>query len=121
MYLEYARFRRIVRRYYVGATIPMTQGKSSIGKPAVVANATAGLNAGDGDQKEKRDMLSETEMADEAPLVALDERIQAQIGQQLSSFYRELVNQPIPQNFMELLARLDLQEDGQEGGQGEKK
>ena len=44
--------------------------------------------------------------------IVLDERIQAQIGQQLSSFYRDLVNQPIPQNFMDLLSRLDRQEDG---------
>lgn len=47
------------------------------------------------------------------PAPVLDERIQAQIGQQLSSFYKELVNQPIPQTFIDLLAKLDRQEDGQ--------
>ena len=49
---------------------------------------------------------------DDAPVAILDERIQAQIGQQLSSFYKELVNQPIPQNFIDLLAKLDRQEGG---------
>ncbi|MEQ1696333.1 MAG: NepR family anti-sigma factor [Hyphomicrobiaceae bacterium] len=46
------------------------------------------------------------------PHAILDELIQAQIGQQLSSFYKELVNQPIPQNFIDLLAKLDRLEDG---------
>jgi Anti-sigma factor NepR len=50
--------------------------------------------------------------APDEPAAILDERIQTQIGQQLSSFYKELVNQPIPQNFIDLLAKLDRQEDG---------
>jgi hypothetical protein len=49
---------------------------------------------------------------DDGPIAFLDERTQAQIGQQLSNFYKELVNQPIPQNFIDLLAKLDRQEDG---------
>jgi len=55
---------------------------------------------------------SDADGLDDTAGVLLDERVQAQIGQQLTSFYRELVNQPIPQNFMDLLARLDRQEDG---------
>lgn len=50
--------------------------------------------------------------SDDTPLAILDERIQAQIGQQLTNFYKELVNQPIPQNFIDLLAKLDRQEEG---------
>ncbi len=50
--------------------------------------------------------------ADDGQPPVLDERIQAQLGKQLSSFYKELVNQPIPQNFIDLLAKLDRQEDG---------
>ena len=57
-------------------------------------------------------MYNPSTTADDGHHPVLDERIQAQIGKQLSSFYKELVNQPIPQNFIELLAKLDRQEDG---------
>jgi Anti-sigma factor NepR len=62
-------------------------------------------------QKDTAIMQGTTQAPDE-PAAILDERIQTQIGQQLSSFYKELVNQPIPQNFIDLLAKLDRQEDG---------
>lgn len=91
----------------------MTNGKNSIGVEAAsqVASDQADQNA------ECRDTnhimtVNESESSDDASSVVLDERVQAQIGRQLSTFYRELVNQPIPQNFMDLLARLDRQEDG---------
>jgi len=64
-----------------------------------------------GDESETMTAIN-ADGVDDTAGVLLDERVQAQIGQQLTSFYRELVNQPIPQNFMDLLARLDRQEDG---------
>lgn len=63
-------------------------------------------------EKVAADMNLNSTAPDDASAVILDQRIQAQIGHQLASFYRELVNQPIPQNFIDLLAKLDRQEDG---------
>jgi hypothetical protein len=62
--------------------------------------------------KDDAEMMHSNDATEDSSGIVLDERIQAQIGQQLSSFYRDLVNQPIPQNFMDLLSRLDRQEDG---------
>jgi hypothetical protein len=91
----------------------MTQGKNSIDSDgaAQFENAQAGSNADTGEQKAVSNMLKDSDVTDDGTSVILDQRIQAQIGQQLTTFYRELVDQPIPQNFMDLLARLDRQED----------
>ena len=43
---------------------------------------------------------------------ALDERIQGLLGRQLSAYYGELVNEPVPERFLELLSRLDQKERG---------
>lgn len=40
----------------------------------------------------------------------LDERVRAQLGRRLSAYYSELVNQPIPDKFIELLNQLDKRE-----------
>ena len=37
----------------------------------------------------------------------LDEKIRAQLGRQLSAYYNDLVNQPIPDTFIELLKQLE--------------
>ena len=42
----------------------------------------------------------------------LDERIQGLLGRQLSTYYGELVKEPVPQRFLELLSRLDQKERG---------
>ncbi len=63
-------------------------------------------------EKDAADMNFNSTAPDDASAVILDQRIQALIGNQLASFYRELVNQPIPQNFIDLLAKLDRQENG---------
>ena len=39
--------------------------------------------------------------------IPLDQVVQAQIGVQLASYYKDLVAQPIPQKFMDLLASLE--------------
>lgn len=89
---------------------------NKLGKSA--SNGTA-LQSGEAAPVEE---LAGTAACDAAPdhergdlPVALDERIQSQIGQQLSSFYRELVNQPIPDSFMDLLAKLDQAEQKSSG------
>lgn len=43
-------------------------------------------------------------------LPILDERIQLQIGHKLSLYYSMLVDQPIPDKFIKLLAQLDKTE-----------
>jgi len=37
----------------------------------------------------------------------LDSRLQAHIGEQLRSYYAELIDEPVPSRFAELLKRLD--------------
>ncbi len=45
----------------------------------------------------------------------IDEHIQRRIGAKLRSYYDELLNEPIPEKFIELLVKLDEKErkDGQ--------
>lgn len=74
--------------------------------------ATGGCSRPNSTSKEETSLMPGSTFAVDEPPAILDEVIQAQIGQQLSSFYKELVNQPIPQNFIDLLAKLDRQEDG---------
>ena len=45
--------------------------------------------------------------------VLLDELIQAQLGRKLSAYYTDLVNQPIPDTFLDLLKKLEQTEKGQ--------
>jgi hypothetical protein len=40
----------------------------------------------------------------------LDSKVQAELGHQLSLYYSSLVNQPIPDVFISLLAKLDKRE-----------
>ena len=53
-------------------------------------------------------MEFEDTCADE--FVVLDERVRAQLGRQLGAYYGELVKQPIPVAFIELLKKLDSKE-----------
>lgn len=43
----------------------------------------------------------------EAPVPKLDRQIQARIGEQLRSMYDELLQQPVPDRFADLLRKLD--------------
>ena len=47
----------------------------------------------------------------EAMLPILDKEVQAQLGHQLSFYYSSLINQPIPDTFIQLLAKLDKTEN----------
>lgn len=52
------------------------------------------------------------ENLDEA--LQIDEHIQRRIGTKLRSYYDELLNEPIPEKFVELLVKLD-EKERQEG------
>ncbi len=45
----------------------------------------------------------------------LDTDVQAHIGRQLRAGYVDILNQPVPDRFMELLAELDRREDPSNG------
>lgn len=45
-------------------------------------------------------------------VIELDERVRAQLGRQLSKYYNSLVQEPVPDKFLELLKRLDMTEKG---------
>ena len=45
--------------------------------------------------------------------VVLDARIQARLGSQLSAYYSELVKQPVPDAFIDLLKQLEKSEKGE--------
>jgi hypothetical protein len=45
----------------------------------------------------------------------LDRQAQARIGEQLRSMYDDLLKQPVPDRFVELLRKLDAKEDGGTG------
>ena len=45
--------------------------------------------------------------------VVLDAVVQAQLGRRLSVYYADLVNQPIPDTFLDLLKKLEQTEKGQ--------
>lgn len=54
--------------------------------------------------------------SDEVP--RLDRQIQARIGEQLRSMYDELLHQPIPDRFADLLGQLDADKTKRKSGQG---
>jgi Anti-sigma factor NepR len=62
------------------------------------------------DDKEADTMQAEFLPASEKSRVALDDRVRAQLGRQLSAYYTELVNQPVPEKFIELLRQLERSE-----------
>lgn len=86
--------------------------KGAPGRPERINLQTSGPGKDISGEKDAEVMDLNSTAPDDFPAAILDERTQAQIGQQLSNFYRELVNQPIPQNFLDLLAKLDREEDG---------
>lgn len=55
---------------------------------------------------------AEVENLDEE--LQIDEHIQRRIGTKLRSYYDELLNEPIPEKFVELLVKLD-EKERQEG------
>lgn len=64
--------------------------------------------------KEERDEMELNNSAEpDAAIVVLDARVQAQLGRQLSAYYGELVNQPIPDTFIDLLKKLEKSEKGE--------
>lgn len=61
---------------------------------------------------------------EERPRGRLDGKAQAYLGSKLKSAYQELIEAPVPDKFLELLAELSRKEnEGKEGGatQGESK
>lgn len=61
--------------------------------------------------KDSDDMNNSTAEQDGVGVV-LDARIQAQLGRKLSAYYTELVSQPIPDTFLDLLKKLEQTEKG---------
>ena len=59
------------------------------------------------------DMNHSTIASEDASSVVLDARIQARLGRHLSAYYTELVNQPIPDSFLDLLKSLERTEKGE--------
>ncbi len=47
------------------------------------------------------------------PVITLDEAAQQMIGQQLKAVYGEIVQQPVPDQFLKLLDELERKERGQ--------
>jgi hypothetical protein len=47
------------------------------------------------------------------PVITLDESAQQMIGQQLKAVYDEIVQQPVPDQFLKLLDELERKERGQ--------
>jgi hypothetical protein len=45
----------------------------------------------------------------------LDTDVQAHIGRKLRAGYTDILNQPVPDRFLDLLAELDLRQDQDEG------
>jgi hypothetical protein len=61
----------------------------------------------------ERDEVGRDGAQDDSPLLdlpVLDSKVQAELGHQLSLYYSSLVNQPIPDLFISLLAKLDKRE-----------
>lgn len=57
-------------------------------------------------------MQSRSRADDAAPAepIQIDERVQRRIGEQLRAYYDELLNEPVPARFVELLIKLDEKE-----------
>ncbi len=70
----------------------------------------------DGGQPEEKDVYNMhtamNEEAEDVPVV-LDERTRAELGRQLAKYYSQLISQPIPDQFLELLKKLDSKERGE--------
>jgi hypothetical protein len=60
----------------------------------------------------RKQASAELENLDEE--LQIDEHIQRRIGTKLRSYYDELLNEPIPEKFVELLVKLD-EKERQEG------
>jgi hypothetical protein len=60
----------------------------------------------------RKQASAEVENLDEE--LQIDEHIQCRIGTKLRSYYDELLNEPIPEKFVELLVKLD-EKERQEG------
>ena len=57
--------------------------------------------------------MNHNSLTDSSPVAIMDARIQAQLGRQLSTYYSELVKQPIPDTFLQLLKKLEHVEKGE--------
>ena len=62
---------------------------------------------------ESDDMKHATTGETDELTVVLNARIQAQLGRKLSDYYSQLVNQPIPDSFLDLLKKLERSEKGE--------
>jgi Anti-sigma factor NepR len=52
---------------------------------------------------------------DPGPEPALPPQVATFLGEQLQSFYAQLMNEPVPERFVQLLAQLDGNERGYDG------
>ena len=66
----------------------------------------------DAGKTERDEMDLEASAATDPANVVLDARIQARIGLKLSAYYSELVGQPVPDIFVDLLKKLEKSEKG---------
>jgi Anti-sigma factor NepR len=89
-----------------------TGGKSK-GKPG--SGATGGVNSGasDLDKDADMDVAADRSRSDAAPGPVIGEDIQNHLGQRLRATYDELVNQPVPDKFLQLLEELERREKSQ--------
>ena len=65
----------------------------------------------EGNETTMETMLLDDTDADDCGV--LDAGVRAQLGRQLGTYYGELVKQPIPLSFIELLKKLDSKEKGE--------
>jgi len=62
---------------------------------------------------------SQAEVENPEDELQIDEHIQRRIGAKLRSYYDDLLNEPIPEKFIELLVKLDEKERAERAKDGE--
>ena len=65
------------------------------------------------DRDDMNNFVGEQNVDQDGASVVLDAVVQAQLGRRLSVYYTDLVNQPIPDTFLDLLKKLEQTEKGQ--------
>jgi hypothetical protein len=65
-----------------------------------------------GSKSESASMDSDGEGVEEVSPVRIDPRVQSEIGKQLRAIYDDVINEPVPAKFMELLEQLERSTTG---------
>jgi hypothetical protein len=66
-----------------------------------------GEGPGAGDRKRGGGMRTETQVGAQNGSAQIDPRIQTEIGKHLRAIYDDVINEPVPSKFMELLEQLE--------------